>query len=107
MQEKKLDLRYKPEALKFLKRCDFILYKRIMKKIDVILKRPFSCESKKLKGIYNNALRVRIGNYRIIYDVDFDENKLIIIKIDKRGNIYRVRDEELCYEKKKMGSKDE
>jgi len=35
-------------------------------------------------GVY----RIRVGDYRAIYRVNYKENKIIIVKLDKRENIY-------------------
>ncbi len=41
-----------------------------------------------LKGKYKGLWRYRIGNIRIIYDVDKEQRTIRIVAIDHRGNIY-------------------
>ncbi len=36
-----------------------------------------------------NAFRVRIGDYRVIYEINDDELVLIVIKIGARGDVYK------------------
>jgi len=36
-----------------------------------------------------DAFRVRIGDYRVIYEINDDELVLIVIKIGARGDIYK------------------
>jgi len=43
---------------------------------------------KKMRGILN-TYRIRIGGWRIVYRVEFVEKKIIILKIEKRENVYR------------------
>lgn len=35
------------------------------------------------------AFRVRIGDYRVIYEINDDELVLIVIKIGARGDVYK------------------
>jgi mRNA interferase RelE/StbE len=60
-------------------------------KIEVLKMNPFDSKNlniKKLKG-YKNRYRLRVWDYRIIYEVH--NNELIIILMDggSRGNIYK------------------
>ncbi|MBQ1393332.1 MAG: type II toxin-antitoxin system RelE/ParE family toxin, partial [Lachnospiraceae bacterium] len=43
---------------------------------------------KKLKG-HSNLLRLRIGDYRIIYTVDNGEYIILVIDVGNRGDIYK------------------
>jgi len=43
--------------------------------------------SKKLKG-YKNAYRVRVGDYRIIYEIEDKVLRILVIAIGHRKNIY-------------------
>jgi mRNA interferase RelE/StbE len=36
-----------------------------------------------------DAFRVRIGDYRVIYEIKDDEFVLIVIKIGARGDVYK------------------
>ena len=47
--------------------------------------RPSGC--KKLKG--RNAWRVRTGDYRIIYEIEDENVKIILVKIRHRKEVYR------------------
>jgi|WetSurMetagenome_2_1015567.scaffolds.fasta_scaffold246074_2 mRNA-degrading endonuclease RelE of RelBE toxin-antitoxin system len=42
---------------------------------------------KKCKG-HQTRFRVRFGEYRLIYEIDESEQKVLILKLDKRGNVY-------------------
>ncbi len=47
--------------------------------------RPQGC--KKLKG--NTSYRIRVGNYRIVYDILDDTLVIIVINIGHRKNVYK------------------
>ncbi len=76
-----MDIRYSKSALRFLKKTDYSTKKRI---IDAIERLPGG-DVKKLKGI--NGYRMRIGQYRVIYDQY--GNVIDIIDIGNRGEIYK------------------
>jgi mRNA interferase RelE/StbE len=42
---------------------------------------------KKCKG-HQTRFRVRFGEYRLIYEIDESEQMVLILKLDKRGNVY-------------------
>jgi mRNA interferase RelE/StbE len=42
---------------------------------------------KKLKG-RGNTFRVRLGEYRVIYELEKDELLILVIKFGKRENVY-------------------
>ena len=42
---------------------------------------------KKIKG-ERNIYRIRFGDYRIIYSVDFLQKEIIMLKIGRRKNVY-------------------
>lgn len=75
----------KKKAKKFIDKLPMNERKRIVSAIEYL---PNGEDIKKLKG-YDNLLRLRIGEYRIIYTVD--NGKLIIYIIDagNRGEIYK------------------
>ena len=51
--------------------------------------RPAGCE--KIKGMTGSYFRVRQGNYRIVYEVDDKTNRMVIVAIGHRREIYRKK----------------
>jgi mRNA interferase RelE/StbE len=76
-----LDIRYSKQAAKFLQKQDAVSRERIMK----VIRRLPSGDVKKLQG--ETGYRLRVGDYRVIFDRD--GNVLMIIKIDSRGQVYK------------------
>ena len=72
----------------FLEKCDKILAKRLLDKIEKLRETPVLRETIIVEGYKEKLFRVRVGDYRILYEVDFKENKLGIVKVDKRGRVY-------------------
>jgi len=48
---------------------------------------PFEGDVKPLKGIVG-VFRRRVGNYRIAFSVNFNENEVLVLKIGKREKFY-------------------
>lgn len=77
-----------------------VIYKKAKKFIDklprnekirivsAIEKLPNGEDVKKLKG-HDDLLRLRVGNYRIVYTVNNDKLIVCIIDADNRGGIYK------------------
>ena len=59
---------------------------RIFKKVVELSENPFSKDIKKLKG--ESAFRLRVGDYRIIFDIDIKNNIIYILRLGHRKNIY-------------------
>ena len=63
-------------------------YKEKLKEVIVHLREnPFSYPYKKIRGEVN-LYRIRLGKYRILYELDRIERKVTILKVDEREGIY-------------------
>ena len=74
----------KKKAKKFIDRLPLNEKKRIVAAIELL---PNGEDIKKLKG-HNDLLRLRVGEYRIIYTVDHGELIVMVIDAGNRGEIY-------------------
>ena len=71
---------------KFLGRLPSDITGRIIKKIKSIEENPFRFLEHLEK---DNFYKLRIGDYRALIEVDFENKKLIVKVIDKRSRIYK------------------
>lgn len=76
-----------PGAEKDLDKLNDELVIRISKKLKELILNPFSPDSKKLVG--KQGYRVRVGDYRVIYEVDKANKLIAIIKVAHRKEVYR------------------
>ncbi len=76
-----MEINYSKQAEKFLKKQDPVTRTRIRNAIHNL---PYG-DVKKLQG--RNGYRLRVGNYRVIFDRN--GNVLYIERIDNRGQIYK------------------
>ena len=79
---------YSKQAKKVLRDADRILAKRLLTKVGELQENPFPADVKRVEGYAEKIFRVRVGDYRILYEVDHQNNVVGIIKIDKRSQVY-------------------
>ena len=60
---------------------------KILNEIAYLAKNPRSSKTKKLKG--EKLYRLRVGNYRVIYDIQDNLMLIFEVKLGHRGDIYR------------------
>lgn len=63
-------------------------YRRIIIAINDLKTDPFPSGNKKLKGTSDNIYRIRIGDYRIVYEINYADTTIVIIKIGHRSDVY-------------------
>ena len=60
---------------------------KILYEIEELAKNPRSSKTKKLKG--EKLYRLRVGNYRVIYDIQDNLMLIFVVKLGHRSDIYR------------------
>ena len=86
MTEYKIELL--KSAIKELSKLPRNVQERIRDKIDTLKINPYPSGIKKLKN-GQGRLRIRVGEYRIIYKIEKDILVILVIKIGHRRQIYR------------------
>lgn len=76
-----------PAALRQLQEIPRTEQKRIKVRIDGLAEDPWPAGVKRLRG-KREFLRIRSGNYRIIYTVERERLTVLIIKIGHRRDVY-------------------
>ena len=75
-------------AVKDIEKLDSVVKKRIKQKLEFFIIQPDPLlVAKKLVNAKAGTYRWRVGDYRIIFDVD--EDKIVILQVQHRKNIYR------------------
>lgn len=83
----KYSITFGPRAEKFFhKTKDAVVAKRIFKKIESLGKDARPEDSKLIHG--SDYLRVRVGDYRIVYKVDDGDFRVVIAMIGHRRDVY-------------------
>ena len=75
---------------KFLKKCPAKQKQNIKEKLEQLKQNPLdeTLDIKSLQG-YENLYRLRIGQVRLIYQIENDKLIIFIIKAGSRGDIYK------------------
>lgn len=81
-------IQWAPRALRDLKSLDHSIQKRVSKHIDSLQTDPRSAGCKKMEGM-DGVYRLRIGDYRIIYQIKDSMLLVLVLKIGHRRDIYR------------------
>jgi len=81
-------LSYKPSVEKDLQSIPRPLIARILTRIERLPSDPFPPQSAKLQGA-ERLYRVRVGDYRIVYEVDLDARHILVHYVRNRRDVYR------------------
>jgi mRNA interferase RelE/StbE len=79
---------FSKSANKELSRLPKNIYLKVEVSIDGLIEIPRPAGCKKLVGS-KNTYRIRVADYRIIYDVNDDIIEILIIKIGHRKDVYK------------------
>ena len=84
------DVRLSASATRFYENSDKILVKRINKAMDTLKTNPWKHGSiKRLSGPLSGYMRLRMGDYRVVYSVEESRKEVMVVVIAKREEVYR------------------
>jgi mRNA interferase RelE/StbE len=79
-----------PEALRVYRRAQSSLAKKLSRCFDNLSHTPCSHPNiKRLSGRYAGCWRYRVGDWRVIYYIDEDRRKVVVVNIVHRREAYR------------------
>lgn len=82
-------LQFSNQSVKDLKKLSQNIQKRIILKLKFYISQPYPCTfAKKLTNSDIGQYRFRVGDYRIVFDME-EENILFILRIGHRRHIYK------------------
>ena len=76
------------DAEKVLRRQGRTTKERLVRTILVLADDPHPANSRKLEG-YHDLYRLRVGDWRIIYQVINDQLLILVLEVGSRGEVYR------------------
>ncbi len=79
---------FKPSVEKDLVALPKATAARAMERIEELAENPFPSQTVKLSGA-ERLYRIRVGDYRIIYEVDTKAQLIVIHYVRHRGDVYR------------------
>ncbi|GGB30095.1 type II toxin-antitoxin system RelE/ParE family toxin [Virgibacillus dakarensis] len=82
-------LKIDKNAEKYIKKLDSPTRKRILNALIELAENPFADTSvTRMKG-YTNLFRKRVGDFRIIFEIDQGSLIVLVLKVGSRGDIYK------------------
>ena len=85
----KFEVLLERKAEQDLKKLPDNIYSRIIKTLHKLSQNPLPNGSRKITGSVNDW-RVRVGDYRIVYEVLRKEKEVRVMRIRHRKNVYRT-----------------
>lgn len=82
-------IRYRSSATKMLRRLPNNVAKIIVGKINQLAENPHAPNNNITRLTGEPGYRLRVGNWRVLYEIDDNLLVIEIIKIGPRGGIYR------------------
>ena len=82
------EVKFDKQAEHFLSKCEKQLFDRIVEKLELLKQNPVPHDSKRVLGYELPTFRIRVGKYRTLYRINYEEKIIIIVKIDKRDKVY-------------------
>jgi mRNA interferase RelE/StbE len=81
-------IQFKPAALRQLEKLPRSIRNRIANKIETLADDPFPAGCKKLSGL-PDTWRVRVGDYRVIYQLHHGTLLVLVLTVGHRREVYR------------------
>ncbi len=81
------EITYAQSALKSLRKLDQSVARRVLTAIDALARNPRPPGCLQLKG-GSGEMRIRVGDYRIVYDVNDGEVVVLVLAVGHRREIY-------------------
>jgi mRNA interferase RelE/StbE len=81
-------VRWSPKALKELADLENRLSQRIQNAVATLAENPRPIKCIKLSGC-ENEWRIRIGDYRVVYEIHDDQIIVLVVGVGHRREIYR------------------
>jgi mRNA interferase RelE/StbE len=78
---------YTPAAARQIRKLNKIIQARLKSKIAMLSENPRPHGSKKLKS-FEKSYRIRVGDYRVIYEIHDDVLLVLIMKVGPRREVY-------------------
>jgi len=77
-----------PSAARSLEKTPIAVRRRLARAIDALGRNPHPPGSEKLRGA-ENIWRIRVADYRVLYQVLDDVLAVLIVRIGRRRDVYR------------------
>ena len=84
-------LEFQPEAEKDLVKLDWQVRRQIIDKLDWLLKNFDAVVPSVLTNEFREFCKLRVGDWRVIYKVNWNNRVILVCYIDRRDKAYKKR----------------
>ena len=88
MARKRYAITFKPSADRELRRLPVDVQKRIVRAVELLADNPRPAGVVKMAGD-ENLWRIRVGTYRIVYEIHDDRLIILVLRVGHRRDVYR------------------
>ena len=88
MARKRYAITFKPSADRELRRLPVEVQRRIVRAVEPLAENPRPAGVVKMSGD-ENLWRIRVGAYRIIYEIHDDRLVVLVLRVGHRQNVYQ------------------
>ena len=82
-----LAIKWSRRAARFVEKAPLEVARRVLDAADRLLVDPVPHDAKRVQGA-RRAFRIRVGDYRIIYELNPERKEVLILDVDKRSRVY-------------------
>lgn len=79
---------FKPSAARDFERLPRDMQRRLARRIDALADDPYPAGARKLQAA-ENLFRVRVGDYRVLYQVLARRLVVLVVRVGHCGDVYR------------------
>ncbi|PSB15796.1 type II toxin-antitoxin system RelE/ParE family toxin [Phormidesmis priestleyi ULC007] len=79
---------FEPEAISDLGALDQTIRERIISKIDWLAKNFDQLKPQSLTGDLSDFFKLRVGDYRVLYDFSREDKVIAVIRVKHRREVY-------------------
>jgi mRNA interferase RelE/StbE len=83
-------VQFRPSAAKALEKLDGQIRARILRSITALAGDPRPSGVKSLTG-EPGLWRIRVGDYRVVYEIEDDELVVLVVRVAHRSTVYQRR----------------
>jgi len=85
------ELAFHPDVTKSLKDLDRSVRQRILDKIQWLLEHVEEMPHQPLAAQWQGMYRLRVGDYRVVYEVNREHRRIVVYAVGHRREIYKSR----------------
>lgn len=86
----KYKIYFSKDARKEIKKLDKSVAQRIIIAVELLAEDPYQHpQVKKMRGLHDNVYRLRVGKFRVIYEIMNNQLMIFVVRIGPRGDIYK------------------